>query len=695
MTRKSTAAMKRLAFGIGLVALAAAAAYGERGDSLSSTRTVTVQAEGRDVPLSLNDRAATFAVSAPARSAVKVKAGTTISTKIYPSFAAVEGDLLPSLELARWKGLAFEEGALAAVEAKLEESGGDLGSGKGGFLGGLAIKLGRAYQAEDRPAPRVAFADAQAFIATAIALSRADGKVPAELGLSDEVASKANQDKDRFLKEELAARLPAGRYGWSEGLKRIYLSELWLAKPFERADEAQFKAAVALTWAVGDDPVIAKEYGFLSGLFGALVGSPPGSVSVAEYKTLLRGRDPLIVLKEVGTLRTLQVEAKERGDAFVFLPAPRFRDAELLRRFAATESVGGGTWAEAYEAAVRSGKVGGKAAAGAPWLDFAAYAWAALLTPESAPEAAKLTWDDGYKKRLAESYATGFDQTRGRAAPTPPGGGTAEAVAVEVEPEFRLEPLPEYYLRAARAYGRLGDVLESSLGASTLETMRGSREGGAAEAESLAAEAAGLDRLFYGLYLLSCADVGITPALRYGEVPNTAEAAKEAYTWLETWRSDKDMARDLREAWLLGPGDPSAPAKGNVYRCVLGVRIIDVEVKYDRKPSISLRGTAGTVNLGFKPAAYAVAVPVVVEVAVPGDKPLTRAQFRAICDKHKTEGAIVAALKDFGKPEEVPPEEAPARPEGEVDTGMVVLIVLLAVFAFIIVVALIASRQRY
>jgi hypothetical protein len=181
----------------------------------------------------------------------------------------------------------------------------------------------------------------------------------------------------------------------------------------------------------------------------------------------------------------------------------------------------------------------------------------------------------------------------------------------------------------------------------------------------------------------------------YGEVPNAAAAAKSAYTWLETWRSDKDMARDAREAWLLGPADPANPAKGNVYRCVLGVRMVDVEIKYDRKPSVSLRGTGGTVNLRFQPVTYTVAVPVVVEVTIPGDKPLTRAQFRKICDKHKTEGAIVAALKEFGKPEEVPPEEAPAEPEGEVDTGMVVLIVVLAVFAFIIVVALIASRQRF
>jgi hypothetical protein len=676
-----------------LAVAVAGAAYGQRGGALSPTRTVTAKVEGRDVTVVLDDRGASFAVSAPARSAVPAETGTPISTAIYPSFAAVQGSLLPSLELARWRGLAWEEGALAALELKLEESAADLASGKGGFLGGLAIKLGRAYQAEDRPASRVAFADAQAFVATAVALSRPDGKIPPELGLAAEVASKANQDKDRFLKEDMAARLAAGRYRWTEDLKRVYLAARWLGKSLERGDEAQFKMAIALTWAVRNDPVIAKEYWFLAGLCEELVGLPPGSASVADYEALLRGRDAVTVLKEVGTLRNLQLEAKDRGEAFVFLPALGCRDVELLRRFVARESVGEGTWAEAYVAAVRDGKAGGKAGAGAPWLGYAAYAWAALLMPENAPEAAKVTWDDGYKKRLAESYVTAFDQTRARAPAAPPAGGTAETAAAVLGPDFRLEPLPEYYLRMARACGRLESVLAKSLPEAG-EGTRGLREGGFAEAESLAAEAAATRELFYGLYLLSCSDLGMTVALNYDEAPNRAAAAEAAYAWLQGWRADKDMARDIREAWLLGAADPANPAKGNVYRCVLGVRAVDVEVKYDRKPAVALRGTSGTVNLRFQPATYTVAVPVIVEVTVPGAEPLTREQFRKICGEHKTEEAIVAALKDFGRSAEPPPEEAPAEPESKVDTGMVVLVVVLCVFAFIILVALIAGRQR-
>jgi hypothetical protein len=682
---------------ISVVVLSAlsAAAFGARGDSLSTARRLTVQADGGELTVALDDRNATFAVSAPARSALKVEPGVTISKAIYPSFAAAPGPSLPSLELARWRGVAFEEGALAAVELKLEEAVGPLAAGRGGFLKALALKLKAAYEAEGSPASRVAFADAQAFAGTAIALSRADGKVPPEIGLTSEAAGKAAQDKEQFLKENVLAQVPPGHYGWGEDLKRIYLTSLWLGRAFERVDEREFKAAVALVWAVESDPELAGQYRVLAGLCDALAGKPPGAASVADYTALLAGRDAVTVLKELGTVRGLQLDAKEKGESFVFLPALGRPEVELIRRWVAGGEVPKGSWAEAYVAATLQAEAAPAPARDASWPDYMAYAWTALLKPEATPEGAKITWDDGYKARLSESFVTSFDQVRGRAPAAPPPAAGGEGVPVDVVPDLRLEPLPDYYVRTARAYDRLGDILTAALTPAVLEGVRGRREKGAAAAESVAAEAADLSRLFYGFYLLSCADVGMAPSLRSGEAADRAGAATRAYEWLENWRADQDMAADVREAWPLGPADPASPGKGTVYRCVLGVRAVDIEVKYDKKPSFSVRGTGLTADLHFKPAKYTVYAPVIVEVVVPGTKPLTRAQFRNICNENKTEGAIVAVLKDLGKPEEPPPEEPEPKEGKEVDTGMVVLIVVLAVFALIVIIALAASRQRY
>ncbi len=686
---------KKVVLGAIMFASAVGAAFGARGASLSTAREVAIQAEGGALSLKLEDSGATFAVSAPARSAVAAEPGTAFSTAIYPSFAAAPGPSLASLELTRWRGAVFEEGALAAVELRLEEAVGPLTAGKGGFLAGLALKLKAAYDADDKQASRLAFGDAQAFVATAIALSRPDGKVPPELGLAAEAADKAAQDKERFLKENMWAQIQPGRYAWDENLRRIYLTSLWLGRSFERVDEREFKAALALAWVVENDAELARQYRLLADLCSALAGFPAASASTADYNALLAGRDAATVIKELGTVRRLQVEAKDKGEVFVFLPSLGQPEVELIRRLATRGGAREATWAEAYAAAVAAEALAPAPARDAPWPDFMAYAWAVLLTPDKTPEAAKITWDEGYKKRLAESFVTGFDQVRGRAPAAPPATGPGGGLAVDVAPDVRLEPLPEYYLRMARAYARLGDIIKGSLTPSVAEGVRGRRERGAAAAESLAAEAADISQMFFGFYLLSCADIGMAPAVKYGEVADRAAASERAYAWLSNWRSDQDMAQDVREVWPLGPADPSDPAKGTVYRCVLGVRAVDIEVKYDRKPSFFLAGTTRKADLHFKPAKYTVYVPVVVEVVVPGQKPLAKAQFRALCDEHKTEGAIVAALQEYGKIEEPPAEEPAPPPENKVDTGMVVLIVVLAVFALIVIIALAASRQRY
>ena len=91
MAANFTSVCTRVISGFVISALAATAAFGARGASLATTRRLTVEVDGGEFAVNLNDRNATFAVSAPARSAVKVESGVTISTAIYPSCAAAPG----------------------------------------------------------------------------------------------------------------------------------------------------------------------------------------------------------------------------------------------------------------------------------------------------------------------------------------------------------------------------------------------------------------------------------------------------------------------------------------------------------------------------------------------------------------------------------------------------------------------------
>jgi len=681
---------RRFVAGVALLAaVAAAPALGARSSPLAPARTVPLRADGAEYILTIDDGPATFAVSAPARSQLEVAPGSSITSALYPSFAAIEGTFLPSLELCRWRGWAFEEGALAAAELKLDEPVGPLAAGRAGFLNALALKLNQAYDADKKPA----FADALAFVATALALSRADGKVPPELGLPADVANQATADRDSFTGKDAVARVTAGRYGWDEGLNRLYLVNRWLARDFPQNEQKQFEAALALAWAVQADPALASQYGFYEGLYRGLGGWPADRAGVADYNALLKGRDAPSVLKELGTVRALQSEARAKGTAFVFVPAPGEAEVELIRREAARGANLSQGWTEAAIAAVNGGAIAGKPAPDGSWYDYQAYAWAALLTPAGLPEAKKLVWDDGYKKRLAESYRFGFDQTRSRAAPAP--AGTAlTGLAAYVNPDFRLEPLPEYYLRMARSYARLEKALAAAFPPPAGDTLRGRREKGNAAESSLLAEAGAMRDMFFGFYLLSCADLGMAPAVAGGEVADRNAAAARAEQWLNNWKTDPDMAADVREAYPLGLADAAAPDKGVVYRCVLGVRAVDVEVKYEGKPATRLSGTSRTASLHLKPTKYTVLVPEVVEVTVAGEKPLTRAEFRKICDKNKTRDAILATLKDYGKPPPPPPPPPPKKKTRKYDRGMLALLGVLAIFMLVIFIVIIAGRRR-
>jgi len=187
----------------------------------------------------------------------------------------------------------------------------------------------------------------------------------------------------------------------------------------------------------------------------------------------------------------------------------------------------------------------------------------------------------------------------------------------------------------------------------------------------------------------------MTPALGFGEVPDRAAVAAKAAAWSEGgWKAEADMARDIRAARPLGAVDPNNPNKGVAYRCILGVRAVDLEIKYDRKPTATVYGTSQPVALRIKPAKYSVLVPVVIEVTVPSDKPLTPDAFRKICDEHKTRDAIVAALKEYGKAPPPPPAPPAKKKTRKYDTGMLVLVGIMVLFLLIILIVIWAGRQR-
>ena len=96
---------------------------------------------------------------------------------------------------------------------------------------------------------------------------------------------------------------------------------------------------------------------------------------------------------------------------------------------------------------------------------------------------------------------------------------------------LRVEPHPTYYLRTARAYDFLQAFLHERVGQEELATLHGLAEEGE-RPRDLAAELDQMRTLFYGLYLISCEDLGMRPSTTSDETGDPAAAVGAAEKWL-------------------------------------------------------------------------------------------------------------------------------------------------------------------
>lgn len=150
---------------------------------------------------------------------------------------------------------------------------------------------------------------------------------------------------------------------------------------------------------------------------------------------------------------------------------------------------------------------------------------------------------------------------------------------------------------------------------------------------------------FYGLHLLSAEDIGMAPALRPDEPVDRAACEAKATEWLDSFRKDADLAVDTRVSVPLyyDTGSGRTRLWGTI-----GVRLARLDVSYARPPKIKpAKGT--DVWQEVKPSQlegvqYVIAVDEFAEAEIPGLQPLTRKEFREVCDACKAKPEIVRTL---------------------------------------------------
>ncbi len=530
--------------------------------------------------------------------------------KLAPSYAAAtkyRHDALPSVNLIDGKAKQFDDGLYAALDRA--------------YYRGLAKTLRSHVELVKAIAEKVGpQSPAAAYLAAGLELAGAQIEV-ADVSI-----------KDRWRQEfdaNQSASKPVGFYTWNDELKqcfrflRFFQQELPL-RPEPRRPHAE-GVMLAIAEALDGDAALKADYEAANAFYAKLTNPP-------RKTTVLLSAGP---------------EALQTAITAAFFPSSTSRETELFERLFPMGLPADANLMQLLIRAIRSGNVDLAPTAESGWYEHQAFALETLLLPERGEEAFKLLRTARYKRRMLEAFAALITKRREthmrhleptKAADAPP--------LDELSPRLRVEPCPTYYLRTARAYAFLQDFLHERIGKDELAKLHGLTADGERPLD-LAAELDQMRTLFYGLYLLSCEDLGMQPSTTAEETGDPADAMAAAETWLSQIKNDPDLAADTR---VIVPVYYDPMKRVTSVWATVGVRLVNLSAEFDPRFPPSLRPADGgewkpAEQEKLEPATHLIAVDEFITCQIPSLAPLSREEFRKLCDQHATKEKIVAALQ--------------------------------------------------
>ena len=558
--------------------------------------------------------------------------------------------VIPSVQLVQGKCKQFDDGLCATLEAAVQHGlPGDPRLGKHAALARLLDRLLRFL--DQTPGDGKAAVEA-AVVHVATALKLGGG----EQRLGPGLAAKVRTAEQAFLAVPRTSK-PIGFWTWTDELRRLFRQDRYLARGL-RLDR-RTGACIVLARAIAGDAEVAETFTRLRDLDARLTNAPvyidPAMLPApparcASFRDVMRvvpagvPLSELLALSRRDGLRAALTKELGDGAGFALVSYAESKEYTLLYklwtegRFSGREHT-----MRLIIDAVRSGRLSLAPRPDSGWYDYQWHALETLLRPDRARESAKLELSNAYKRRLADAFRTSLTKHRETHIKHLPGlcqgvgPEPEERPQVDIGPEFSVEPTATVFLRYGRAYRFLRDALHATCGRGFLAKLHRSNEGGPPEQADLDTELRRMALLCYGLYDRLCLEIGQLP----GELPDDMppedlEAARqEATQWLASLAHDPDLARDTRVAVpiVTWPGGPTC------YWATGGIRLQRVVYKYRLPPKV-----AGPIEARFVPTRCYLPTDVFLEFERPSETPLTRAEFRALCDRHGSEDALRAAL---------------------------------------------------
>jgi hypothetical protein len=571
--------------------------------------------------------------------------GAALGQTLFPSFTAAAAALgsrpiLPSMELVNAALKPFDDGLYAAIELGAEDGSQGSPIAKRTLLTDLLAELlvrSAMGAAAEQPLAREAAASIGA------ALQLGGGQVPAA------VAPDADLLVRRFQADPFQSR-PIGFYSWSPALSAIFQQDRLLQSPV--SVRPSFGAYAAATVALNGNGPLAARYGQVLRLYAGLT-NPFFDRSIADLSSLAPDGPSLGNLSAIqSAFMSAHPETVASDPAcaahLAFVPASDSPEVKLFRTLYCNGALPpNANLLDVLIQAIRSGTIDLAPSGASGWYDRQIYALETLLVPDRADEKDHLFLTHRYKQKLVETFKTLVTETRETHVKqlgtfSVKTSGAAVQPMVDVYPLLPVEPFPTFYLRTARAYVFVQTLLASVLGRPFMTTSHRLLETGGTSTLSLDDELTEKIALLYGLHVLSAASIGMRPGLTPDETtafPPEADAQR-ARAWLDGWSSDRDVAKDPRVIVPIEHSDA-----GDRYWAVIGSAVVKTRAMF--YPGFEPKFVSGCAIRSFVAFEPYLLTGRTVEITRPASAPpLTRDEFRALCDRSRTQDAIVKALEN-------------------------------------------------
>ena len=533
----------------------------------------------------------------------------------------VEADLFPTIKSAHKgdaefasasifiaKAKQFDDGLMAVVEY-LCQKGSESFVSKRKLLQGLAESLKEL--SKEQEIDKQALNHCRGFIAAAADLGGL------QVNEIKEVQKQAEAIKSDFLSNQTKSK-PISFYTWTKDLSKIFQQDRLLQEEIDADEEIR---------------LLTK-------------GLLKDNQTLAAYKTYLSLVEKLTnpFPQEYSDLSKSQEIDKEKK--YSFFPPSRAHETELLKRSYGNRSIPDGfSLIDAFIQKIQEGEIDLAPKGDSGWYDYQVYALEPFVNYGSMPEAKRLGFGKRYKQELLDLFKASISLTREthiKQLEVPEKEEYDPPPSIKIYPELSLEPIASYYLRRAKSYGFVRNLLESSFGITALKDVHRLTASGEVT-RSLYQELLNIESLFYGAYEAVYQEIGMD--IQPQEIGKRERQADEKYVreWIHKLTNDPDVGTDNR---MMVPVFYDQFRQKTKVWVILGYAVKPLSIWFEQKPIVTVTDGEGKkveTYLEFQRILKPLIYPVNAEIYV--NKILNRSEFRSLCDTYKTYSAILKVLQ--------------------------------------------------